>query len=176
MTFPVPGGGGGFPAAAGGVPTFLAGYNFPVPSLARWILRTIEETYAEAGVELPDRRVLTAGSVAVDTPLLAVMFGGLLVGPPGNELSTPMHVESPRSATFNIELWRTEPTIGPSAIIPTEAEESAAAEVVMQDAWLLGEAAGRADQMGVGVIWRVAVNEPQGGMVGAAMAMDIQVP
>lgn len=161
--------------AATGV-QYPAGYNRPVSSVARWILSTIEATFTEAGVALPDRRLLTIGSVAVDGPLLAVMFGGLLVGPPGNELATPLRGESPRSATFNIELWRNTPALGPSGTIPTEAEESAAAEIVMQDAWLLGESAHQADQMGVGVIWRVAVNEPQGQLAGSSMILDIQVP
>lgn len=176
MTMPMTGGGQGFPVFAAGPVQYLAGYDHPVTSLARWVLKTIEDVYAEAEVELPTRRVLTIGSVAVDEPVLAIMFGGLTVGPPGNELMSPMHGDSPQTAVFNVELWRPEPTLGPRGLIPTAMEESAAAEAVMQDTWLLGQAAFRTDQMGVGVIWRIAVNDPQGGMVGVSLTLDVQVP
>lgn len=161
---------------APGMVQYPAGYNFPVASVARWILKTIQDEFAAAATTLPNRQLLTIGSVAIDAPLLAVMFGGISLGPPGNELNVPLRGDSPRTAVFNIELWRTEPSIGPSGMIPTEAEESAAAEVVMHDAWLLAEAVGKSDQLGVGVIWRVAVNEPQGGMVGSSVVLELQIP
>jgi hypothetical protein len=155
---------------------YLAGYDRPVASVARYITQVIEKVFSDNRVELPDRRIITIGSVAVDEPLLAVMFGGVAVGPPGNELNTPLRGESPRSLTFNVELWRQTPAIGPTGVSPSPTEITASAETIMMDSWLLLEAAYASDQLGVGVIANVTVNEPQGEMSGVAMAIELQVP
>lgn len=161
---------------------YPAGAQFPIPSLARWVLSQIEETFSVAVEEghataLPQRRLVTIGSVSVDEPLLAVMFGNATIGPPGNELTTPLRGDSPRSAVFNVELWRPIETSMPSGYEPAPAESiSADSEVVMQDAWLLLEAAAKCDQMGIGIIASVAVNEPQGEVFGCRMGLEIQIP
>lgn len=160
--------------------TYPAGVEYPIPSLARWILSQIEATYTENvefATPLPERRLVTIGSVSVDVPLLAVMFGGSTIGPPGNELTRPLRGDTPRSAAFNVELWRPIETSMPGGFEPAPADVvSAWSEVVMQDTWWLLEAAARCDQMGVGVIASVTVNEPQGDMVGCSMGLELQIP
>jgi hypothetical protein len=162
------------------MPEYLAGVNFPVPSLARWILAKIEETYVEqaaVATPLPARRLVTIGSVSVDEPLLAVMFGGTHVGPPGNELTTPLRSDVPRTAEFNVELWRPIETSMPGGFEPASAADvSAYSEVVMQDAWLLLDAAYKCDQLGIGVIASISVNEPTGDTVGCTMGLSLQIP
>lgn len=158
---------------------YPAGYGYPVASAARHLLNTIVETYernAEVATALPLRQLVTIGSVSVDAPLVAVMYGGIAVGPPGNELNIPYRIEAPRSLTFNVELWRETPTVTTSGHAPSTQAVSAAAEVVMQDSWLLLEAAFASDQTGVGVIANAAVNAPQGGMIGVSMSVEQQVP
>lgn len=170
------------PINMGGIPEYLAGRDFPVPSQARYILRTIEQQFdiaVSAGwaTALPERRLLAIGAVAVDDPQLAVMFGGINVGPPGNEMTAPIKDDQPRSTRWNIELWRPIQTSMPSGYDSApEATVSAHSEVVMQDSWVLLEAAYKCDQWGVGVIAGVAVNEPNGDMVGCSMTLEIQIP
>lgn len=155
---------------------YPAGYDYPVASAARWLLQTIERVFAEHNTELPERRLLTVGSVAVDAPLLAVMFGQVYTGTPGNELNTPLRSQSPRSGTFNVELWRATPTLNPSGNAPSAAAISASSELIMHDSWLLLESAFAADQIGVGVIANCTVHEPSGELHGVAMAVEMQIP
>jgi hypothetical protein len=165
---------------AGGGATVTTAYDFPIPTLAQHILDTIVSIYAakgEAATPLPSRRLTTIGSVAVDETLLAVMFGGVAVGPPGNELNQPRRGETdPRTATFNVELWRNAGTSSPNGMAAPARMTSDAAKIVMQDAWLLLESAYACDQLGVGIIANVAVNEPQGDLVGCSMTIEVQVP
>lgn len=164
----------------GGPATYPAGYDRPVASVARHLLSTIEAQFASAGIELPARRVITVGSVAVDTDLLAVMFGGVYTGMPGNELNTPTSNRGegfvPRSAVFNVELWRYVEALSQSGDAPLPAQETAAAEEVTDDAWQLLEAAFNADQLGIGVIARVDVNEPRGEYHGVSMVVELVIP
>jgi len=159
-----------------GPAVFPAGYERPVPSVARFLMQKIVETFDAAGIELPTNRVITVGTVAVDEPLLAVMFGGISVGPPGNELNTPYRGDAPRTATMNVELWRRTPSLTPSGAIPSSASISASAESTMDDSWHLLEAGYRTDQMGVGIVANVAVLPPQGEMSGVSMAIEVTIP
>lgn len=158
----------------------VAPSDFPVSTLAQHILDTIVGVYtsnAAIATALPSRQLVTIGSVSVDEPLLAVMFGGVSVGPPGNELNIPRRGETdPRTAVFNVELWRSAGTSLPSGLPGTPRMVTDAAKVIMQDAWLLLESAYASDQLGVGIIANVVVQAPQGDLVGASMAIEIQVP
>lgn len=164
----------------GGPITYPAGYDRPVASVARHLLAVIESQFSAAGIELPARRVLTVGTVAVDEEVLAVMFGGVYSGPPGNELNTPVSNRGdgfvPRSAVFNIELWRYIPALTSSGQAPAPELETESTEGVTDDAWHLLEAAFQADQLGVGVIARVDVVEPQGEFHGISMVVELQIP
>jgi hypothetical protein len=159
--------------------SYPRGYEFPIASLAQHVLATIVATYAERAefaTTLPARQLVAIGTVAVDSPLLAVMFGGVAVGPPGNELTVPMRDNDPRTAQMNVELWRPIRTSLPSGLPASATAVSADSEVTMQDAWLLLESAYACDQLGVGVIASVAVNEPEGELVGVSMSLSLQVP
>src|SRR5438309_9459670 len=157
---------------------YLAGQAYPIASMARWILSTIVDTYAtnDTATALPETQFTTIGTVAVDGPLLCVMYGGVTVGPPGVPLVRPYRWDSdPRSAACNGELWRPFPAVGRQGLPPSSEAVQKAAEITMQDSWLLLESAYKADQLGVGVIASVAVNSPQGEMVGINMTLELQV-
>lgn len=159
--------------------SYPAGYDYPITSLAQFVLETIISTYAaraEVATPLPSRHVVTVGSVAIDAPTLAVMFGGLSVGLPGNDLSRPFRSNEPRSADFNIELWRPITTAQPTGLPASAASISRSSEVTMQDTWLLLESAYACDQLGVGVIASTVIHEPQGDMIGVTMSLTLQVP
>lgn len=155
---------------------YPAGYERPIASAARFLLDTIVRVFDENTVVLPERRVITVGSVAVDSPVLAVMYGGLTVGPPGNELNTPFKGESPRTVVFNVELWRSTPAFGPGGREPSAALVTSTAETSMDDSWWLMQAAFESDQSGSGIVASVTPNAPQGEMVGVSMTVEQQVP
>lgn len=156
---------------------YPAGYDHPVASAARHLLDTIVRVFGDNDVELPVRRVITIGSLAVDSPVLAVMFGGVAVGPPGNELNVPFRVESPRSVTLNVELWRATPAFSNAGGVEPSAETvTATAETAMNDSWLLLEAAYASDQTGVGIVANVTPSAPQGERHGVSMIVEQQIP
>lgn len=155
---------------------FPHGRDRPIASLAQHILDVIVQTYSDAGVELPKRQLATIGSVAVDEPLLAVMFGGIVIGAPGSQYSEPKDEGHPRTATFSIELWRHTPTLNNAGKPPSASSITDAANTSMQDSWLLLDAVSAADQLGVGVVASATSESPQGGTVGVSVALDIQVP
>lgn len=170
MTYP--------PGYVGGSPgqVFLAGYDRPIASVARLILERIVTMYEANNTPLPARRLITIGSVAVDDELVAVMFGGVSVGPPGNEMDRPLRQEQPRSMVYNVELWRDTPSITESGNAPAPEDIQDSSELIMHDAWLLLEAAYTADMTGTGIIANVSVLEPQGQLHGVAMNLELQVP
>lgn len=151
------------------------GYDRPIASAAVRLLDTIVSHYGDQGVELPGRRYVATGSVAVDTAQLTVMFGGIYVGPPGNELTTPYPGESPRSMSFNVELWRHIPALGESGMAPSADEISAASEILMHDSWMLVEAAYLFDSSRHGIIANAGITEPQGELAGVSMTIEVQV-
>jgi hypothetical protein len=162
----------------GGEVQYPRGHDKPIPSAAWHLLNTVVATYQAAGVELPTRQFVAIGSVAVDEPLLAVMFGGTYTGLPGNELNTPYsnRNNAPRSMTFDVQLWRHIPALTSSGNAPSAQVISEASEIIMHDGWLLLEAAFASDQTyGTGVIANVGVLEPQGEMHGIGMTVEMQV-
>jgi hypothetical protein len=160
----------------GSEPQYPAGYGQPVASAARFFLQCIETVFTENEVTLPTRRLIVVGSLAVEqNEVLAVMFGGIKIGSPGNELVNPRLEDSGRTAVYNVELWRKLPG-GDSPVELHPETTSVAAEAAMQDSWLLFDAAHRADQLNVGVITSASVNANQGGMQGVSLQTEIQIP
>lgn len=155
---------------------YPAGVNLPVASAAQYLLATIVQTYADVGIALPSRHVITVSTVAVEEPLIAVMYGGATVGPPGNELRGPSQDDAPRSLLFNVELWRGAPGLGSNGLPPAADDVTAAAEMAMQDSWLLLDAAYRSDQIGVGIVARTAVLAQQGDMIGISLMLEMVTP
>lgn len=160
--------------------SFPHGYGRPVPSLAQVVLDTIVQKYDEmaADVEpLPKRRLITIGSVTVDAPVLAVMYGGTSIGIPGNDFTQPVRGDALRSASFNIELWRAVQISSASGLLPAPDDViTSQAMITMQDSWALLEAAGACDPRQAGVVASVAVNEPSGDMQGVSMQLQIAIP
>jgi hypothetical protein len=165
-----------FPLPSGPI-QYPAGVDRPIASMARWIMSTIVARFAAdpTAAPLPERRLITIGTVAVDAPLLAVMYGGVASGSPGATSIQPFRTDDPRAATFDVELWRSFPALDASGNPPTPEQEQAVAETLMQDSWLLMESAYACDQMGVGVIATAGVNVPQGEMAGVSMQLSLQV-
>lgn len=157
-----------------------ADWHRPVASVAQFVLKTIEDKYAELAEHvqpLPERRVITVGSVAVDAPVLAVMYGGTSIGLPGNDFTQPMRGDELRTATFNIELWRAIQTSSANGYLPAPASTiTQDAFVTMQDSYVLLEAAGACDPRQAGVVASVGVQEPQGDMQGVSMLLQIAIP
>lgn len=161
----------------------------PVGDLAQHVLDTIIATFGAAAavadspvLPIPKRRGIVVGSMAVEDKngQLGVMFGGCHVGPPGNELSSPFKGDQPRSAIFNIELWRAISTGrggATAARAPKASVVSDQAKTAMLDAWYLLEAAFKCDFTGgPGVIASTSPLAPMGGLQGIQLSLTIQVP
>lgn len=150
--------------------------------LANHVLATIVAHFAAAEIAIPERQLVVIGELAVDAECLGVMFGGMHVGPPGNEISQPYKGDQPRSAIFDVELWRNVATGGEGgaprakARAPKAATITAEANIAMIDCWLLLEAAFLCDQMNAGVIASTAPLPPQGGLQGISLSLTLQVP
>jgi hypothetical protein len=157
-----------------------ADWNRPVPVVAQFVLDTIVGKFQELSqhVEpLPDRRVITVGSVSVDAPILAVMYGGTSIGLPGNNAQQPANGDALRTVTFNVELWRATQTSSAGGLLPAEASViTSHAFTTMQDSWALLEAAGACDPRQAGVVASVDVFEPQGDMQGISMLLQVAIP
>lgn len=161
----------------------------PVGDLAQHVLDTIVATYDTIVnapdspiTALPERREIVIGALAVDDKrgVLGVMFGGTHVGPPGNELSSPFKGNQPRSAIFNVELWRPVDT-GRSGAAAARAPKAAViidqAKTAMLDSWYLIEAAFKCDfPGGPGVIASTSPLAPSGGQQGIQLSLTLQVP
>jgi hypothetical protein len=157
-----------------------ADWNRPVPVVAQFVLDTIVAKYdelAEYVEPLPKRRVITVGEVSVDSPLLAVMYGGTSIGLPGNDFTQPMKGDALRTASFNIELWRTVQISSRSGLLPApDSVVTQHAFITMQDSFALLEAAGACDPRQAGVVASVGVNPPSGEMQGVSMLLQIAIP
>jgi hypothetical protein len=157
-----------------------ADWNRPVAFVAPFVLDTIVEKFNElsAYVEpLPSRQVITVGSVSVDSPTLAIMYGGTRIGLPGNEAAQPANGDALRTVTFNIELWRRTQTSSASGLRPAgDSVITNHAFITMQDSHVLLEAAGECDPRQAGVVASVDVYEPQGDMQGVSMMLQIAIP
>jgi hypothetical protein len=155
------------------------GYGRPVPSLAQVVLDTIVskfEEMAEFVTPLPERRVISIGTISVDSPVLAVMYGGTAIGLPGNDFTMPTRGDAPRTVTFNIELWRHAPMSTANGLMPaTDSSITEDALVTMQDSWALLEAAEACDQRRAGVVASVDVNPPSGDMQGVSMLLQVAI-
>jgi hypothetical protein len=155
-------------------------WNRPVTVVAQFVLDTIRAKYVELApyVEpLPKRQVITVGSVTVDSPVLAVMYGGTSIGLPGNDFTQPIRGDALKSASFNIELWRPVQLSSASGLLPApDSVVTQHAFTTMQDSYALLEAAGACDPRQAGVVASVAVNEPSGDMQGVSMLLQIAIP
>lgn len=151
--------------------------------MLREVLDRIVGGYELAGVPLPERRYTTTGTPAVDCEQAVVIFRQAYIGPVGDEANGPQPCESPRSASLEVRVSRCIPTPkGTRATPPTPEAIQEAAELQMQDAWLLLDLAPSTDTWnglapgGPGVIATIEAGEPQGGYQTTVLMLTMQVP
>jgi len=156
--------------------------------IADHILNTVVSTYADHGVELPERRYLAVGGQGAtvhDCEQLTVSFEQGYSGKPGNQAQEPVKCDSPRTAVFIIEVVRAlplpntaaanpeTPTAVPSRfdgivkagveILPADVQSDIARKQ-MVDAMLLIDAGLRAGETTMtGTLADVSAGTPQGG-------------
>jgi hypothetical protein len=160
------------------------------------ILNTVVATYAEHGVELPERRYLAVGGqgdTVHDCEQLTVSFEQGYSGLPGSQAQEPVKCDGPRTAVFIVEVVRAlplpnTPAANPTtpiaaryskektgvAVLPAEVQ-SEIARKQMKDAMLLLEAGLQAGQATLinGSLADVTAGSPQGGF--QAMSLVITV-
>jgi hypothetical protein len=134
--------------------------------------------FEDAGVELPSRRVITVGEAAIEDESVTIMWGGTLVGPPANEV-TLSRGETPRSATFDVQIWRSVVQGRGGAHTAHAPRPDAIADKAfraMMDAWLLMDVARLVDVEAIGTLASTAALPPSGGLQGVAMTLTLAVP
>lgn len=155
--------------------------------IADHILRTVEATYTEHGVDLPERRYLAVGGqgdTVHDCEQLTVSFEQGYSGIPGNQAQEPVTCASPRTAVFIVEVVRALPlpntiSAAPATtnvpamygevktgvqVLPTDVQSDIARKQ-MVDAMLLMDAGLRAGENTIikGSLADVTAGSPQGG-------------
>jgi hypothetical protein len=146
------------------------------------ILSRVQAAYAQASIDLPDRRYWTLSQPAVDCEQLVVAFVQAYIGPPGDEAMRPQNCHSPRSASIDIQVTRCIPTVGSRGRSPDAASIQDASKQLAIDAWLLLDIAGSLDTWdpvgipGLGVIATIDAGEPQGGFQSVTLHMTAAIP
>jgi hypothetical protein len=90
--------------------------------IADHILNTVVATYAEHGVDLPERRYLAVGGqgdTVHDCEQLTVSFEQGYSGLPGNQAQEPVKCATPRTAVFIVEVVRALPLPNTAAANPS---------------------------------------------------------
>lgn len=163
---------------------------------AEAILNTVVATYAEHGVELPERRYLAVGGqgdTVHDCEQLTVSFEQGYSGLPGSQAQEPAKCDGPRTAVFIVEVVRELPlsntvASNPSTpvparysqvktgvqILPAEVQTEIAKKQ-MVDAMLLLESGLRAGDLTLinGSLADVTAGSPQGGYQAISLVITI---
>ena len=144
------------------------------------ILETIQSLFAQAGVTLPQRQYVAAGtegSVAYDTEQMTVTCTSIYLGLPGEPQFQPTGCMLNMSGDFVVELVRCYPVPKETkrnpdkVVIPSVATMNAAASVAKIDAQILLEAAFNV-QSTQGVIAQVNFGAPSGAMQAVTLTMS----
>jgi hypothetical protein len=165
-----------------------------IVDIADLILNTVVATYADHGVDLPERRYLAVGGqgeTVHDCEQVTVSFEQGYSGTPGNQAQEPVKCASPRTAVFIVEVVRALPlpnttaanpaTTVPSrygeektgvAILPADVQ-TAIARKQMVDAMLLMDSGLRASENTMtGALADVSAGAPQGGYQAISMVLS----
>jgi hypothetical protein len=170
--------------ASGGPVTYVPTPTFAAPAacslddlwrLAEKLLAKVGEVFARCGVPLPDRQYIALASPAQDCEQVTVSFQQAYIGPPGDEAALPQRCESPRSAVFQVVITRCVPVVDDRGRAPTVAALTNAAQVLMQDAWLLLQSSNEMDDY-LGIIATVEATDAEGGLQSVVMTLTLGVP
>lgn len=152
-----------------------------VVELTQYVYDTIISYLESCGIEVPKRRSIVIAELVVDDNegVFGVIFGGTHVGPPGGEIAGPIKGDAPRTAVYDIELWRkvsTQSGGGARARRPAGDAITDQAKTTMKDTWALQQAAYLCDRLNAGVIATTAPLPPEGGLQGVSLSLQLQVP
>lgn len=144
------------------------------------VLDSVEKTFEEADVKLPERRYIAWGGVAVDCEQVTAQLVQIYPGTPGGDPNQIQRCMGPRTAVIVVQIFRCAPTpTGPKATAPGVDVLNDSARAMAKDAWLLLDSAKVFDvegSWGSGVIADVSPIEPSGGFVGTTLTVTSLVP
>ena len=114
---------------------------------AKILMDSIVDTFAQAGIALPERRYFTVGgqgTVAHDCEQLTISLEQIYSGLPGDQAQNPVKCDSPKTGVFGVELVRCIPGMqkgrSTAPVAPAPEDISLHAEQQMMDGLLLIEA------------------------------------
>jgi hypothetical protein len=149
--------------------------------ITKALMDRVIQVYYDAGVDLPDRKIVTLGEPVYDSEQLVVSFTDMSEGlVQGEDPQSPCYI--PVNATFKITVVRCAPVADNRGNPPTPEQLNAATYTSLIDAYLLMKSSCRFDMWGsdvdglppsalggMGVNVTVDVIEAQGGMQGVAL-------
>jgi hypothetical protein len=145
------------------------------------VLERIGKVFQDHNVSLPKRQYWTFGTPVVDCEQIVVAFNQLVLGTPGDTVSTPSRYHVPRTATMTISIARQVPVVGQNGRPPSPEQIERAAHVSAVDSWILMESTNLLDQWdqggyGLGVIATLDANDSEGGYQIISMQITMAVP
>lgn len=164
----------------------LSDYDIPeeaagLKDFMNQVLETVVSVFESYNMPLPTRRYWAIASTPVDCEQVTVSLVNLYLGLPGDQATTPLQCNSPKSAVVNIAISRPVATVTGSGKAPLGEKIQAGAEFAAYDAWILMDNLEQFDQWesagnGMGVIATVATTPPQGGYLTTNMQLTLAVP
>lgn len=146
------------------------------------VLAAVVGAYADADVDLPDRRYVTAGLPVDDCEQAVVWLGRLFTGLPHTEVTDPEHVGFARTLEMGVRVTRCVPAVDEQGNAPPASEIDAAGAAVATDLWVLpqgliarraaGEFLAACQNL---VIGNCVAFEWSGGLGGAELTIRVQV-
>ncbi len=133
-------------------------------SMAQALLDGVVDGYGARGITLPERRYWTLGTPANDCEQVVVSWQQVYLGTPGDEASSPLTCDSPRSGVFTVQLCRDMPVVSESGKAPSPEAIQAASRCLLLDAYVLLDILANIDPLGMGVIVTGDVVEVSGGL------------
>ena len=162
--------------------TLFAGVNESASrafTLAEGVAAELVAAYEELDVAAPDRRYVWFSTPAVDCEQLVVSFTRIYTGIPSQEGNEPQYGNLvQRVVEMRIEVHRCVPVVDESGTPPEPVAMQAAAETLINDAWVVRRAL-EAYPTVIGQLKSVGTQEPieaQGGFAGFSQVFSLGLP
>lgn len=152
--------------------------------LMQGVLDRVESVLTSLAIPLPSRRYFTVGVPVVDCEQLTVSFVEGYLGAPGDQASSPMRCNVPRSVTMMVEIARPVPVVGQNGQAPSAQLIQNSSQIALVDSWALLTSINLLDVWddelgtfaGPGVIATVQIGGVEGGYMVSSMRVTMAVP
>lgn len=160
-----------------------------IADTATQILSQLVTRLAALGLDVPDRRYVHAGQIAIDfagkdcADELVVAWADAYQGTPEGEIRAPIGGGAPSTALFQILLTRCVPTMDANTLAPSASDLNDAGVQIMTDAFTLLRAVFEAESDGdlvtegcsLSTLGRLIPYGPEGGVGGSVLQLLVNL-